>query len=338
MSRTLPLWKGRSVRPRSPYSLCVGLMLAMISLAALPTPAANMVVGASSLSFFSVQGGANPASQSFYAYPDTQGTAFNPRVTANTNNGGNWLTLSFANGASLTTTLQVIVQVNSQTLGPGLYTGEVTLVRANLGGSPATVAVSLQVFAKGTVNYAVTPAVIEASAAAGVNASSQTLSITTIGGATVTPQVTAATASGGNWLAFSAVTSYTFNTVSTVQVNFNTSSLAAGFYTGTVTVVGAAVQNSPLTIPVNLRVGTTTAGLTLAASPTSLGFTAAAGQNPTPLTLAINNSGQGTISPTLTTVKYRTSMAFKGDAPFTIQVASERASEARVLVAPLARR
>src|ERR1039458_6827744 len=98
MSRTLPLGKGRSVRPRSPYSLCVGLMLAMISLAALPTSAANMVVGASSLSFFSVQGGANPASQSFYAYPDTQGTAFNPTVTANTNNGGNWLTLSFANG------------------------------------------------------------------------------------------------------------------------------------------------------------------------------------------------------------------------------------------------
>jgi hypothetical protein len=36
--------------------------------------------------------------------------------------------------------------------------------------------------------------------------------------------------------------------------------------------------------------------------------------------------------------KYRTSMAFMGDAPLTIQVASDRAPEARALVAPLAQK
>jgi trimeric autotransporter adhesin len=276
------------------------LLLIVTAVAAIPASAANMIVGATSLSFNAVQG-ANPPAQSFYAYSDTAGTAFNPTVTASTNNGGNWLTLSFANGASLTTTLQVVVQVNSQGLSAGFYTGQIRLTQSGLGGSPATVAVSLQVFPQGSVNYAVSPAVIEASAQLGANASSQTLSITVIGGTSVAPQYTATTATGGNWLALSAPVTYTFNTTSTVQVNFNTASLAAGFYTGTITAAGTGIQNSPVSIPVNLRVGTTTAGPTLAAAPASVGFNAALGQNPAPVTLAINNTGQGTISPIITT-------------------------------------
>jgi uncharacterized protein (TIGR03437 family) len=301
MNRTLSFWPGRFLCPRNSRTLCVGLVMAVIVLAALPASAANMVVGATSLSFAAVQG-ANPAPQSFYAYPDTAGTSFNPTVTASTNSGGNWITLSLANGASLDTTLQVIVQVSSQNLGPGLYTGQVTLAQAGLGGSPATVAVSFQVFAPGTVNYAVTPSVINATTAVGANASSQTILIATVGGATVQPLVTANTNSGGSWLALSATSSYTFNTTSTVQVNFNTASLPAGFYTASITFNGASVQNTPITIPVNLSVGATSAGPTLAVTPASVGFTAAAGQNPAPATLAISNSGQGTISPTLTTV------------------------------------
>ncbi len=278
------------------------LFLLAAALAAPSASAANMIVGATSLQFATTQGGANPPAQSFYAYPDTTGTTFNPTVTATTSNGGNWLTLSFANGSSMTTTLQVIVNVNSQGLAVGTYTGEVTLVQSNLGGSPATVAISLQVFASGTVNYIATPTVIEANAAVGANAASQTLQIITIGSATVKPQVTATTASGGSWLALSAVTSYTFNTTSTVQVNFSTAGLAAGFYTGTITAVGAGVANSPFTIPVNLQIGTPPSGPKLTVAPPAIGFTAAVGINPAPAMLSVGNGGQGTIAPTLTTV------------------------------------
>ncbi len=237
-------------RPRSvvawPQILSAALLLGFLLPAV--SAAGSPVLGATSLSFSAIQG-ANPKDQSFYA-------SFNATVTASTNNGGNWLAFyAFATGASTDTTLLVGLQVNSQNLAPGSYTGQLTLT-PSLGGSAAIVAVNLQVLATGTVAYGVTPAILQASAPVGGNANSQTLSIGAIGGTAVLPQVTATTASGGAWLALSAPATYTFNTTSTVQVNFNTASLAAGYYTATITAAGAGVQNSPVAIPVNLRVFT----------------------------------------------------------------------------------
>jgi hypothetical protein len=170
-------------------------------------PAAPMQAGAQSTSTglpnslsFSANVGANPRPQSFYA-------SFNAAVTASTNNGGTWLAFSsFSSGGSSDPTLLVGVQVNSQSLTAGSYTGQLTLT-PTLGGSAVIVAVNLQVIAAGSSTYSVTPAALQASAAHGSNASSQTISIG--GGATVVPQVAATTASGGNWLALSGPTTYT---------------------------------------------------------------------------------------------------------------------------------
>jgi sugar lactone lactonase YvrE len=254
-------------------------------------PIVSMVVGASSLAFSTMQG-SNPPDQFFNASINASSPTFNPTVTPATNNGGSWLTVAtFFSGASTDRSLLVRVTVSSGSLAPGLYTGQVTLTQAGLSGSPALVPVSLRVFATGTVNYSAEPIAIQASSVAGSSPNSQTLSISTIGGVSIVPQISVTTSSGGSWLALSTPATYSFDTTSTVQVNFNAASLPAGFYSGTITATGAGVQNSPLSIPVNLTITSSNVATLSTASVNFANSQSVGSTSPTqPLTLTNNGS------------------------------------------------
>ena len=276
-------------------TFCVALMISAVLILVAPASAANLVLTPTNLSFVAVQG-TNPSPQTVNAYPSVAGTAIAPTFSSSVG----WISLSGASAGSLTSASNVFVAINTVGMTPGFYNGQVTISQAGYTKSPQVVGVALQILAPG-ISYVATPAVLEVNALAGVNASSQFFTITTFGSATVKPTLTATTSSGGNWIALSAPVASTLNTQSTVQVSFNTAGLASGFYTGVISSAGIGVQNSPVTIPVNLTVGTSATGPVLAVTPASLSFTTVTGANPAPTTLAINNTSLGTIFPVLTT-------------------------------------
>jgi len=102
-----------------------------------------------------------------------------------------------------------------------------------------------------------------------------------------------ATASGGNWLSVNQLSGNTPN--SSLQITATSGvNLSAGTYTGSVTVTasgpgGAAVANSPLTIPVTLVV----TSATLSVTPSTLSFSQLAGGSPPAAqTVQLSSSGQ----------------------------------------------
>jgi trimeric autotransporter adhesin len=105
--------------------------------------------------------------------------------------------------------------------------------------------------------------------------------------------------SGGNWLLVGPGNGSTSSGINQVTVSANPGLLSPGTYTGTISITatnpsGAAVSNSPVTIPVSLQVTTPIAtGPTVTLNPTSLTF--ATGVNapsaPATQTVAVASSG-----------------------------------------------
>jgi hypothetical protein len=104
--------------------------------------------------------------------------------------------------------------------------------------------------------------------------------------------------------------------VVTVQVSH--AGLAAGSYTGQVSVSSSAI-NSPLAIPIELVVGRPA----IALSPAGAAFSTVAGTNPARQTFAVSNSGTGTLArPSVSSSAGWLSGAVSGaSAPYTVTVA-----------------
>ena len=82
-----------------------------------------------------------------------------------------------------------------------------------------------------------------------------------------------------------------------VTVTPNTTGLAAGTYTANVTISAAGANGSPRTVPVTLVVDPAPPGPALGVTPGSLAFTATqGGANPANRTLAVSNTGGGTLN------------------------------------------
>ena len=126
----------------------------------------------------------------------------------------------------------------------------------------------------------------------------------TAGGSNPTAQAVTVNNSGGGTLNWTASSNQSWLTVSpasgtapsSISVQPNISGLAAGSYSGTVTIGASGASNSPQTVSVSLTVSASTPpALTLSSK--SLSFTATAGgSNPSPQTVNVSNSGSGTLS------------------------------------------
>ena len=125
----------------------------------------------------------------------------------------------------------------------------------------------------------------------------------TAGGASPAAQTANVSNTGGGTLNWSATDDQTWLSVSpasgtgagALSVSANIAGLAAGTYTGTVTVTAAGATGSPKTIAVTLTVNPETP--VLAVTPASLGFTATAGgANPAAQTVNVSNTGGGTLN------------------------------------------
>ena len=181
-------------------------------------------------------------------------------TTVSTSQGGNWLVVTPLTGVT-PTTLTVGVQQPSS-LPPGIYNGTIAI------GSPSGVGASLSI-----------PVTLTISNSPLLTLAPNSLKFTyQIGGAAPTPQVvtpassstainfTVTPQSAGNWITANPIFGTTPNPIS---VGINPAGLAAGTYTGSVTVTGTGAGNGPQAVPVTLTI---TNNPILTASSTGLTF------------------------------------------------------------------
>uniref|UniRef100_Q01TB9 BACON domain-containing protein n=1 Tax=Solibacter usitatus (strain Ellin6076) TaxID=234267 RepID=Q01TB9_SOLUE len=217
----------------TPLTLPVTLTVAPGTISASPT----------SLNFSQVAGGTAPAAQSV-AVSSTP-ASLHYTVSTATKDGGTWLSATPASG---TTNSNVQVSVNAGSLAPGSYSGTVTITSAGAGGSPLSIPVTFSVTAAATLSAS--PASVTFNYISGTpNPAAQTVQVTS-SGANAPFTVTSSTKDGATWL---AATPTSGTTPATLSIQVTPANLAAGTYSGTVTVTSSS-SLTPLLIPVNLTV------------------------------------------------------------------------------------
>ncbi len=225
-----------------------------------------------SLSFSYQQGGSIPASQllSLTAAAATS-------VGASASSTGSWLAVT---PSSATTPSTLTVSISPAGLAPATYGGSIVLsTSAGTQNVPVTLVVSA------STSLAVNPASLAFSYTIGAAVPvSQTL---TVSGGAAGLSFSATASSTGNWLALGAPTG---TVPGSLSVSVNPSGLAAGSYTGMVTLTAAGQS------PQNLIVGLTVSLAAFSVSPSSLTFSLQPGSTvPVMQTLTISSSQTGAV-------------------------------------------
>ena len=257
-----------------------------------PTP--TIALSPQSLTFQSDQGTSPAAKTVNITNSDTGDLAWQAQATAY--GGGNWLSVSPASGNAPST---VNVTVNSAGLPAGIYTGTIAITSssADVTNSPQTVSVTLTVTAV-TPAVAVTVSSLSFTADVGGTPLAQSFTVNNAGTGGLSWTASVSTSSGGNWL---SITPTSGAAGTSVQVTVNSAALAAGAYSGTITITSSSpgITNPTLTIPVSLLVRSTTP--TIAVTPASLTFSATpGGAAPPAQTVSLVNAGAGVLNWTAT--------------------------------------
>lgn len=228
----------------------------------------------SGVSFNTELGGGNPASQTV-----TVNIFFLQLAST-----ASWLT-AVLNGSTIT------VSAAAAGMAAGTYTGMINVADLS-GNSCGSVPVNLNVAAP---LLSLTNSSLTFTGSAGGTLASQPLGIRSSTGFTVAWSAAVSSQSGGNWLSISPASG---NTDATPNVSVNTTGLPLGTYRGTITVTSALASNSPQTVNVTL---TLTQPPTIQLASTALTFSAQQGSaNPPAQTVALTNTGGGTLSYTAT--------------------------------------
>ena len=204
----------------------------------------------SQLSFFMSTGGSAPAGQGV-SIRNAGAGALPWGSVKSTADSGAWLSMAPTQG---TAPSSVGVSINPANLpGGGLvagtYVGQILFAS---GGGNATIPVSIAV---GDPGFIASPAALSFSMpVGGSNPLPQSLTITS-SGASINFSATAYSATGGNWLKVSPQGSNCCSTGQTLTVSVTApAGLAAGTYTGEITIIQFASRNEALTVPVYLTV------------------------------------------------------------------------------------
>ena len=212
-----------------------------------------LIVTPTQLTFSAMANGVAPPSQplSVTASSPVGFTAFASVQSGSTQ----WLTINPS--GSLTTNQNLSVSVNQTGLLAGTYTGTITISRGEV---THHVPVTLVVSSGGGVNIQVSPSQLTFDATVGGSApAAQSISVTANSPTAFT--ASAATQSG-TWLTISPSGSLTTN--QTISVSANPTALAAGTYSGTVTIAGGgATQTVVVSFVISSSGGGGTGGFTL---------------------------------------------------------------------------
>jgi YVTN family beta-propeller protein len=200
-------------------------------------------------------------------------------ASAATQSGGSWLRLS-QTGGTLPATLTVSVDVTG--LAAGDYSGSVTITA---GATTQRVTVSLRITGTAAGSLTVTPVQLAFNATAGQSSvPSQNLALSGTG----TFTASAATQSGGSWLRLSP----TGGTLpATLAVSVDVTGLAAGDYSGSVTITAGTTTQR---VTVSLRItAVTVTGTVSYDGPTATRVTLGATVN---IAVTVTNTGSATLN------------------------------------------
>jgi uncharacterized protein (TIGR03437 family) len=213
---------------------------------------------ASGLTFTQIlQNATAPASQNITLSGAPSAISYTTAVTTAT--GGQWLTVTPTSGTTVTGSNVVAVGVNAavaSTLAAGTYQGTVTISAPGATGSPLTYAVTLNVVQGLTINTSpaavafsyITNSTVPATQAVQVSLTGAP----GIGTIALTPYTAVVKTSSGSWLSYTA-SSQTLP--ATLTIAANVAGLAAGNYTGSIT-ISTANSAAPAVINVTLTVST----------------------------------------------------------------------------------
>lgn len=213
-------------------------------------------VSPKSLQFYYQIGQFTPPLQ-VLTFSSSSGTPLNFSVSAS----DTWISVTPSGG---NTTQDIIVTVNPTGMTPGTYTSSIIAASTNAATPLQSIPVTL-VVSTGNLLTLGSPIAPFNFQVGGATPFPQTITV----GTTWTPvnfAVSTTVSGGGNWL---SIRSDSTTTPATLTVSANPSGLAAGTYTGLVTVSSSGVVNSPQTFLVTLNVTTLP---TLNATPSGLVF------------------------------------------------------------------
>ena len=236
-----------------------------------PPPAPNLSVSPTSLSFSGTAGAANPAARTVAVANTGGGT-----LSFTASDDASWLTVTPGTG---TAPRDLSVAVNTAGLTAGTHTATVRVESPGVDGSPRLIPVTLTLAPAPPPALSVTPANLSFSATVGgANPAAQTLSVANTGSGTLSFSAS----DNAAWL---AVTPASGNAPASLSAAVNIAGLAAGTYTGSVTVTAPGANGSPATIPVTLSVSNP--------PPPTTGLVGAWGFNEASGTSATDSSGTG---------------------------------------------
>jgi len=203
----------------------------------------------------------------------------------------NWLNISATHG---TTPAHPAVSVNTSSLSPGTYNG---LIDFSTSAGTQSLAVSLAIGPPSipVISTSSTSLAFNGVVGQGITPASQTVPLANTGGGVLQWSATAATTTGGGWLAVTPA-SGTLAANQTVGLSVNPallSGMTPGTYTGSITITGTDAQGNPATgspqvIPVNFVVQ---AACGIAVDTTGLTFTGGNGQTPAAQAITITAGG-----------------------------------------------
>ena len=234
---------------------------------------------------FTAPAGSTPVNQSVSIAGSIPGIPFTASVTSS----GNWLQVSNSNG-TMPATLGITADPSA--LPPGSNQGTITINAPNATPLSQTINVTLTTTAAGQPSLNVKPAALTFAFVQKAASSAQSISVSNLGGGSLSFSVTASTTSGGSWLSGSP-TSATINAfgATAVTITANPSSLAPGTYSGTV-VISSANPAQSVVVPVTVTVSAVLQ--TILIPQTGLTFFAVQGGGPAPPQyFSILNTGVG---------------------------------------------
>jgi uncharacterized protein (TIGR03437 family) len=200
-------------------------------------------LNATSIPTFAYQIGTTPPA-AVSVTPGSTGAALSYTVTAATNSGGSWLTVTPTSGTTPTPVSIGLNPITLDTLGPGTYNGTVSFTAS---GVTQSIAVTLTVTNNPMLVVSASPLWF-AYQIGQASPASQTVTLTSSNGAPLSYSATTTT----SWLILTGQTSGTTNNLFTVSAS--TSGLTAGTYSGQITIAATNQQTGTALAPVNIPV------------------------------------------------------------------------------------
>ncbi len=217
-----------------------------VTLEIIPSPAPELSCSPSSFSFFATVGGNNPPPQTLQVW--NSGTE---SLDWSIHEDIAWLSAAPDSGSSSGEKDDVALSVDISSLAAGNYTGEITVSATDAQGSPMSVPVTLEITSAEKPELSVAPVTLSFWGVEGASdPPSQTLQIRNTGGGTLSWTVE----EDISWLAASPGSGISTGEVDNVTVSIDLTSLSAGTYNGTITILAPEALGSPASVGVSLQI------------------------------------------------------------------------------------